>query len=149
MITVTQIRGGADYMGRHLSMNDYYSEHERVVGYWQGCNIEPNSAVVNAKTPTCFDVEMGTPTLTVELPGKQQMLPWSSFLGCDWEGDCIRLRFTGWELVLHGRELRELWRELQLHDVRVVRTLREVEEGEFLLKTLESVECPPAKPDGE
>ncbi|MBB5353869.1 conjugative relaxase-like TrwC/TraI family protein [Haloferula luteola] len=40
MITVTQIRGGADYMGRHLSMNDYYSEHERVVGYWQGDGAE-------------------------------------------------------------------------------------------------------------
>lgn len=36
MITVTQIRGGADYMGRHLSMNDYYCEEERVVGHWHG-----------------------------------------------------------------------------------------------------------------
>jgi conjugative relaxase-like TrwC/TraI family protein len=40
MITVTQIRGGADYLGRHLSMNDYYSEEERVVGHWHGEGAE-------------------------------------------------------------------------------------------------------------
>ena len=36
MITVTQIRGGGGYMSQHLSMNDYYSEGEDVVGIWLG-----------------------------------------------------------------------------------------------------------------
>ena len=36
MITCEQIKGGAGYMGRHLSANDYYSEGESVVGHWQG-----------------------------------------------------------------------------------------------------------------
>ncbi|MBK1883758.1 relaxase domain-containing protein [Luteolibacter pohnpeiensis] len=36
MITVTQIRGGGGYMSQHLSMNDYYSEGEEVVGHWLG-----------------------------------------------------------------------------------------------------------------
>lgn len=36
MITVSQIRGGKNYMERHLSSNDYYSENETVVGHWKG-----------------------------------------------------------------------------------------------------------------
>ncbi len=36
MITVSQIRGGKNYMERHLSSNDYYSENETVVGQWMG-----------------------------------------------------------------------------------------------------------------
>lgn len=36
MITIKQIRGGRDYLGNHLSCNDYYSEGEKVVGYWKG-----------------------------------------------------------------------------------------------------------------
>ncbi|MBB5353870.1 hypothetical protein HNR46_004134 [Haloferula luteola] len=96
---------------------------------------------MKVRQSTCFDIEVGTPTLTVELPGKQQMLPWSSFLGGDWEGNCIRLRFTGWELILHGRELRELWRELQLQDVRAVRTLQEVEEGDCEVERMNIRSC--------
>jgi conjugative relaxase-like TrwC/TraI family protein len=40
MITVTQIRNGAGYLSRHLSANDYYSEGERVEGYWLGKGAE-------------------------------------------------------------------------------------------------------------
>ena len=40
MITVSQIRNGAGYLSRHLSANDYYSEGERVEGYWIGKGVE-------------------------------------------------------------------------------------------------------------
>lgn len=36
MITIKQIRGTADYLGNHLSANDYYSEGETVTGEWWG-----------------------------------------------------------------------------------------------------------------
>lgn len=40
MITVSQIRNGVGYLSRHLSANDYYSEGERVEGYWLGKGAE-------------------------------------------------------------------------------------------------------------
>ena len=40
MITVTQIRGGKDYVAVHLSANDYYSEGESVTGIWLGKGAE-------------------------------------------------------------------------------------------------------------
>ncbi|MFD2256847.1 MobF family relaxase [Luteolibacter algae] len=40
MITISQIRNGAGYLSRHLSANDYYSEGERVEGYWLGKGAE-------------------------------------------------------------------------------------------------------------
>lgn len=40
MITVSQIRNGEGYLSRHLSANDYYSEGERVQGYWLGNSAE-------------------------------------------------------------------------------------------------------------
>jgi conjugative relaxase-like TrwC/TraI family protein len=40
MITVSQIRNGEGYLSRHLSANDYYSEGERVQGYWLGKGAE-------------------------------------------------------------------------------------------------------------
>ena len=40
VITVSQIRGGADYLGRHLRANDYYSKGERVQGEWWGRGAE-------------------------------------------------------------------------------------------------------------
>lgn len=36
MITIKQIRGTGDYLGNHLSANDYYSEGETVIGQWWG-----------------------------------------------------------------------------------------------------------------
>ncbi len=36
MITIKQIRGTADYLGNHLSANDYYLEGETVTGEWWG-----------------------------------------------------------------------------------------------------------------
>ncbi len=52
MITVSQIRNGAGYLSRHLSANDYYSEGERVEGYWLGKGAERlnlNGAVKEAE----------------------------------------------------------------------------------------------------
>ncbi len=40
MITISQIRDGKDYLRVHLSANDYYSESEKVVGYWHGQGAE-------------------------------------------------------------------------------------------------------------
>jgi conjugative relaxase-like TrwC/TraI family protein len=36
MFTMAKIKDGATYLERHLSANDYYSEHESVSGHWQG-----------------------------------------------------------------------------------------------------------------
>jgi hypothetical protein len=32
MFTMAKIRDGANYLSRHLAANDYYCEHETVVG---------------------------------------------------------------------------------------------------------------------
>ena len=80
---------------------------------------------------------MGTPTVTVVLAGREHMLPWASFVDADLEGGRIRVRFTGWELTLQGRDLRELWREIQLQDVRVLRTAALVEAGDCRLDRID------------
>lgn len=36
MITIYQIKGGRDYVSRHLRANDYYSEGQSVIGFWRG-----------------------------------------------------------------------------------------------------------------
>lgn len=85
----------------------------------------------------CFEVEAGTPTLTIELPGSERMLPWSSFIEGERQEDSIRLCFADWNVVLKGLNLGELWREFQLQDVRTLRALNKVEEGECLVENLE------------
>jgi conjugative relaxase-like TrwC/TraI family protein len=40
MLTIRALTGGATYASHHLSSNDYYSENERVVGYWMGRGAE-------------------------------------------------------------------------------------------------------------
>jgi conjugative relaxase-like TrwC/TraI family protein len=36
MFAAAAVRNGATYLGRHLTANDYYSEHEHVIGQWVG-----------------------------------------------------------------------------------------------------------------
>jgi len=36
MITIKQIRGAKNYFNKYLSQNEYYSEGEKVLGYWRG-----------------------------------------------------------------------------------------------------------------
>ena len=40
MLTIRALTGGESYASQHLSSNDYYSEHEKVVGQWQGHGAE-------------------------------------------------------------------------------------------------------------
>ena len=37
---MAKIRDGSTYLGQHLTANDYYSEHESVVGEWVGRGAE-------------------------------------------------------------------------------------------------------------
>ncbi len=40
MLTIRALTGGETYASQHLSANDYYSEHEKVLGQWMGRGAE-------------------------------------------------------------------------------------------------------------
>lgn len=40
MLTIRAMSNGQGYSARHLEHSDYYSEHTRIVGYWQGRGAE-------------------------------------------------------------------------------------------------------------
>ena len=66
----------------------------------------------------CFEVDPGTPTLTVILNESARMIPYHSFIGATREQSSIRIEFDRWELEIEGANLASLWRALQLQEVR-------------------------------
>jgi hypothetical protein len=65
-----------------------------------------------------FEVTVGCPTVTFELESGALMLPWSSFSSGFREGDQIRLNYSEWQIEIIGSGLGELWKLLQLQDLR-------------------------------
>lgn len=55
MITVSQIRGGGNYLTHHLRSNDYYSEGEQVEGVWQGRAADMLGLKGELVTPESFE----------------------------------------------------------------------------------------------
>ena len=69
----------------------------------------------------CYETEMGTPTLTIELSSGQRMIPYAGFRDAVFKGDSITIRFLDWIVVIMGKSLLPLWRQLQMQDVRIIR----------------------------
>jgi len=68
------------------------------------------------------------------------MLPWSAFQQGVFEKDTVVLKFNGLEIEVGGRDLRELWQAVQLQDVRVIRILQEVAQGDCHVQSLQVTE---------
>lgn len=77
--------------------------------------------ILNDEQEECFETELGVPTLTVENPGHQRMIGYSSFLDALMEGNRITVRFRDWLVVITGESLETLWKQFQMQDVRVIR----------------------------
>jgi len=69
----------------------------------------------------CYETETGTPTITMVLEDSEKMIPYVSFRDADKQGDCITVRFHDWIITITGKSLDNLWQQLQLQDVRVIR----------------------------
>jgi len=71
----------------------------------------------------CYELEPGTPTLTLERRSLQRMIPYSSFGDAIFLENHITLRFHDWVVEINGTSLEGLWQHFQMQDVRVVRTV--------------------------
>lgn len=69
----------------------------------------------------CFETETGVPTLTIETAGEIRMFPYSSFRHATLKEDRITVELFEWEIIIHGKQLNSLWRQLQMQDLRVIR----------------------------
>jgi len=77
----------------------------------------------------CYLLETGTPTLTVRLQGREEMIPWAGFAGGTFQlqeskkNEKIELRFQEWQLTLTGNDLQKLWEKCQMQDLRWVQAI--------------------------
>lgn len=69
-----------------------------------------------------FEVSVGCPTITFELTEESLMLPWSSLACGSFKYGEIKLIFPTWEVKVVGVELDEVWKLLQMQDVRLLRS---------------------------
>lgn len=90
----------------------------------------------------CYETEPGCPTLTIVLPDKETMVPWSQFSGGELLEEKISLHFgPSFYLHIHGTELEELWRVLQMQDLRRIRPSEESDNGSCQVSAL-TIEVP-------
>lgn len=68
-----------------------------------------------------YEVSPGCPTVTFELADGPLMLPWSSFASGILREGRIELNFQEWRVEIEGRNLGEVWKLLQMQDLRVIR----------------------------
>ncbi len=68
-----------------------------------------------------YEASMGCPTVTFELTDRSLMLPWSSFASGSFNGGEIKLTFQKWEVKIVGIELDEVWKLLQMQDLRLLK----------------------------
>lgn len=72
-----------------------------------------------------FEVMPGCPTVCFKFGDEATMLPWSAFSAGRFSKDRITLEFGDRIVTVEGISLEELWRVIQLQDVREVRVLVE------------------------
>jgi hypothetical protein len=65
-----------------------------------------------------YEVASGCPTITFDLEGESLMLAYSSFVSGSFKGDRIELIFQEWRVEIEGENLGEVWKLLQMQDVR-------------------------------
>ena len=68
-----------------------------------------------------FEITPGCPTLTYIIDKQEHAIPYHSFQQADLHGDTITVIFESGTLGIIGRNLKKLWRHLQMHDVRTVK----------------------------
>lgn len=68
-----------------------------------------------------YEVAAGCPTITFELADGSLMLGYSSFASGQFKGGRIELGFQDWRIEIEGDNLTEVWRLLQMQDLRAVR----------------------------
>ena len=68
-----------------------------------------------------YETLPGCPTLTFPLQNFEQALPYYSFKSANYQKDRIVIEFEAGTLTISGASLSELWRHLQVQDVRSVK----------------------------
>lgn len=76
---------------------------------------------LNFDEDEAYELYGGCPTLSFEIDDREESVPYSSFNKGVFEHGEIRLKFDKGSLVIRGKNLRDLWRHLQLQDVRFVK----------------------------
>ena len=90
----------------------------------------------------CFEIEPGCPTLTVVWLVKETMIPWSRFSSGEYIPDQISLEFGDkLSVVIKGRDLDEVWRAAQMHDLRLIRASEEKDRGKCRILSI-SIKAP-------
>ena len=102
---------------------------------------------MNKKDAECFETEVGTPTLTVELEAESRMLPWGTFQDAVLNDEGVLLRLSPYEIRIEGDLLGDLWKSIQLQDVRVIRKLDSVADGETHVRSLSMEKIEPEEAD--
>jgi len=88
----------------------------------------------------CFEVETGTPTLTVELPEQQRMIPYNNFETAQFKsGGQIVMLFAEWILEIRGEHLAGLWEQYQMQDERIIRVSDNPEDDDCRISHLKLI----------
>lgn len=92
----------------------------------------------------CFEVEVGAPTLTLILKNEQRMIGYAGFRDAVCNDGRITIRFRDWQVTIVGQNLKLLWKQMQMQDVRVIRVCKNVPEGDCLVTQIqiEEIEQP-------
>ena len=77
-----------------------------------------------------YEVAPGCPTISFDLADGSLMLGYSSFASGQFVGGKIELGFQEWRIEIEGDNLAEVWRLLQMQDIRGVRRSESDSEGE-------------------
>ncbi len=65
-----------------------------------------------------FEMEEGTPTITMVIAGEEYLLPWHAFVSATFKGDQIMIEFQESKFVIEGSNLSVLWQRLQTQEVK-------------------------------
>ena len=72
------------------------------------------------KSDEPYEVAPGCPTISFDLGGESLMLAYSSFVSGCFKCGRIELKFQEWRIEVEGSELGDVWRLLQMQDLRVM-----------------------------
>lgn len=93
-----------------------------------------------------YEVEVGTPTLTIEHDGGRTMLPYSSLEAAELHEDgSLMIFFASWMVEVRGELPQELWDSLQLFDLRVLRMVEQKDEDGCFIQHLSMLSRVPAE----
>ena len=81
------------------------------------------------KSDEPYEVSPGCPTISFDLGGESLMLAYSSFASGNFKGDRIELIFQEWRVEIDGKNLGEVWKLLQMQDLRVMCLSSEKSDG--------------------